>query len=135
MDRESQKHTSPEKDSQESPPFYSEPTATHDGKGGGVAEAADLYGDLATAESYGYVARGYDAILFWLISSIDGEFPGSNLAISNLLPWGEPLAPVSSWALDELSHRRGRCPSCWVTPSPVLQFSPWYVIGLLVDRG
>jgi hypothetical protein len=62
MDPESHKNTFPEKDSHESPPFYSEPTATYDSKGNGVAEAADLYGDLATAESYGYVARGYDAI-------------------------------------------------------------------------
>ena len=27
-------------------------------KGNGVGEAADVYGDLATAEQYGYVERG-----------------------------------------------------------------------------
>jgi amino acid transporter len=28
-------------------------------KGNGIGEAADIYGDLATAEEYGYVERGY----------------------------------------------------------------------------
>lgn len=28
-------------------------------KGNGIGEAADLYGDLATAEEFGYVERGY----------------------------------------------------------------------------
>jgi hypothetical protein len=32
---------------------------SHMGKGGALAEAADLYGDIDTAEQYGYVQRGY----------------------------------------------------------------------------
>ena len=28
----------------------------------GISEGADLYGDISTAEGYGYVSRGYDAM-------------------------------------------------------------------------
>ncbi len=36
-----------------------DPTRVVEEFGIGVGEAADMYGDLATAEDYGYVTRGY----------------------------------------------------------------------------
>jgi hypothetical protein len=57
MDQEFHGDALPEKYGQETPPSYSHPRAK-----GGISEGAELYGDLATAESYGYVARGYDAM-------------------------------------------------------------------------
>jgi len=39
-------------------------------KGAATGEAADLYGDLQTAEEYGYVERGYalrfSSLVFWV---------------------------------------------------------------------
>jgi hypothetical protein len=32
-------------------------------KGNNIGEAADIYGDIQTAEEYGYVSRGYASIL------------------------------------------------------------------------
>lgn len=49
---------SPESYSGESPP-YEDPARITEEKGVRIGEAADLYGDLATAEDYGYVTRGY----------------------------------------------------------------------------
>jgi amino acid transporter len=58
MDHESHGDSLPEKYGQETPPTYSQPHAIHGNAKGGISEGAELYGDLATAESYGYVARG-----------------------------------------------------------------------------
>jgi amino acid transporter len=41
----------------EAPP-YDDPTRIVEDKGIRMGEAADMYGDLDTAEEYGYVARG-----------------------------------------------------------------------------
>lgn len=46
-----------EKYSNESPPFE-DPSRVVETKGIRIGEAADMYGDLATAEDYGYVTRG-----------------------------------------------------------------------------
>ena len=46
-----------ERYSQESPP-YDDPTRIVEDKGIRMGEAADMYGDLETAEDYGYVTRG-----------------------------------------------------------------------------
>lgn len=46
-----------EKYSNESPP-YDDPSRIVETKGVRIDEAADMYGDLATAEDYGYVTRG-----------------------------------------------------------------------------
>lgn len=42
-------------------PQYGDHSIKHvvQNKGAATGEAADLYGDLATAEQYGYVERGY----------------------------------------------------------------------------
>ena len=45
--------------SNDSPPFENTAQRIVDDKGMRMGEAADLYGDLATAEEYGYVSRGY----------------------------------------------------------------------------
>ena len=50
--------TPAEKLSNESPP-YDDMARVVDEKGVRIGEAADMYGDLATAEEYGYVSRGY----------------------------------------------------------------------------
>ena len=50
--------TPAEKYSAESPP-YDDMARVVDEKGVRIGEAADMYGDLATAEEYGYVTRGY----------------------------------------------------------------------------
>ena len=47
-----------EKYSNESPPL-DDATRVVDEKGIRIGEAADLYGDLASAEEFGYVSRGY----------------------------------------------------------------------------
>lgn len=47
------------------------PTTSHhfvdangqESKDGRIAEAADVYGNIATAEEYGYVKRGYAALM------------------------------------------------------------------------
>ena len=57
-----EKNLAPEKSSQDTPPIYAQGVGHHENKIG-ISEGADLYGDVATAEDYGYVARGYDAIL------------------------------------------------------------------------
>lgn len=41
----------------------------------GISEGADLYGDISTAEGYGYVTRGYDAIGNHIRPTADGERP------------------------------------------------------------
>lgn len=46
-----------EKYSNESPPLH-DPTRLVEEKGIRIGEAVDLYGDLASAEEYGYVSRG-----------------------------------------------------------------------------
>ena len=46
-----------EKLSNESP-LYDDMARVVDDKGVRIGEAADMYGDLATAEEYGYVSRG-----------------------------------------------------------------------------
>ena len=48
-----------EKYSDESPPMRADdPSRVVEEKGIRIGEAADMYGDLATAEEYGYVSRG-----------------------------------------------------------------------------
>lgn len=42
----------------EAPP-YDEPSRIIDDKGMKMGEAADVYGDIQTAEDFGYVSRGY----------------------------------------------------------------------------
>lgn len=39
-------------------PSYDDPANVVETKGVRIGEAADMYGDLATAEDYGYVTRG-----------------------------------------------------------------------------
>lgn len=46
-----------EKYSNESPPL-GDPSRIVEEKGIRIGEAADMYGDLASAEEYGYVSRG-----------------------------------------------------------------------------
>ena len=48
-----------EKYSNESPPPMDDATKIVEEKGIRIGEAADMYGDLASAEEYGYVSRGY----------------------------------------------------------------------------
>ena len=57
MEKGSDNNPSPDKESNDSPPFYDRSGApvVHDGR---IGEATDMYGDIATAEDYGYVARG-----------------------------------------------------------------------------
>ena len=50
-------HSPGGKYSNESPPFE-DPASVVKTKGGRIGEAADMYGDVATAEDYGYVTRG-----------------------------------------------------------------------------
>ena len=59
MEHKEQYNIAPaEKFSGESPP-YDDMARVVDEKGVRIGEAADMYGDLATAEEYGYVSRGY----------------------------------------------------------------------------
>lgn len=61
MERDTEKepygHSPEGKYSNESPP-YEDPSSVVERKGGRIGEAADMYGDVATAEDYGYVTRG-----------------------------------------------------------------------------
>ncbi len=43
----------------DSPTRYVDPSHVIEEKGIAMGEAADIYGDIATAEDYGYVSRGY----------------------------------------------------------------------------
>ena len=40
-------------------PAYEDPAALTHEKGIKIGEAADIFGDVQTAEEYGYVSRGY----------------------------------------------------------------------------
>lgn len=55
---------SPQKYSNEAPPYDGNrdmtPAMINETKGMGIGEGADMYGDVATAEDYGYVTRGYE---------------------------------------------------------------------------
>lgn len=42
----------------DSPTGYVDPSQIVDEKGIAMGEAVDIYGDIATAEDYGYVTRG-----------------------------------------------------------------------------
>lgn len=56
---EKEPYRSPEGEySNESPPIYDDPAGVVETKGTRIGEAADMYGDVATAEDYGYVTRG-----------------------------------------------------------------------------
>lgn len=57
MENEPYGNSPGEKYSNESPPS-DDPARVVETKGIRVGEAADMYGDLATAEDYGYVTRG-----------------------------------------------------------------------------
>ena len=75
MSEESQRHGSPENGGQEKgTPLYSQPQPGPGNKIG-ISEGADLYGDIATAEGYGYVTRGYDAIGGPIRPIADREWP------------------------------------------------------------
>jgi hypothetical protein len=54
----------------EAPPYDNNAERIIEDKGLRMGEAADVYGDVATAEEYGYVSRGYGASF---ISRIDRE--------------------------------------------------------------
>lgn len=58
MDKEQYNISPAGKYSNESPP-YDDMARVVDEKGIRMGEAADMYGDLATAEEFGYVTRGY----------------------------------------------------------------------------
>lgn len=47
-----------EKYSNDDSPPYDDPAQVVESKGVRIGEAADMYGDIATAEDYGYVTRG-----------------------------------------------------------------------------
>ena len=64
MDPEEQSNDSPEKFNKEAR-----------GNKIGISEGADLYGDISTAEGYGYVSRGYDAIRDQVRPIADGDLP------------------------------------------------------------
>lgn len=55
MEKEPYTTAATDKYSNESPP-YDDPSRV--AKGGPIGEAADMYGDVATADEYGYVHRG-----------------------------------------------------------------------------
>ena len=57
MENEKYLNVSGVKYSNESPP-YDDPARIVEAKGVRIGEAADLYGDIGTAEDYGYVTRG-----------------------------------------------------------------------------
>jgi hypothetical protein len=40
-------------------------------KGNNIGEAADIYGDVQTAEEYGYVSRGYASILIEQLKALN----------------------------------------------------------------
>lgn len=58
MEKEGYAGGSPEKYSNETPP-YEDPARITEEKSVRIREPVDLYGNLATAEDYGYVTRGY----------------------------------------------------------------------------
>ena len=60
MEKEAYSVNPTEKYSNESPPYgHDDPTRIVEEKGIRLGEAADMYGDLGSAEEYGYVTRGY----------------------------------------------------------------------------
>lgn len=74
MSKDAEQHSPPEKSSQDSHPLYPQTQARPTNEIG-ISEGADLYGDLTTAEGYGYVTRGYDAVPHRRRPTADGERP------------------------------------------------------------
>lgn len=75
----------------EAPP-YDEPSRTVEDKGNRMGEAADMYGDLDTAEEYGYVSRGLKSrhIQFIALGGTIGT--GLFLGIGRALTQAGPLS-------------------------------------------
>lgn len=64
MEKETYVGDSPQKYSNDAPPYDGNgdltPAMINETKGREIGEGADMYGDVATAEDYGYVTRGYE---------------------------------------------------------------------------
>jgi amino acid transporter len=75
----------------EAPP-YDDPSRIVEDKGGRMGEAADMYGDLDTAEEYGYVTRGLKSrhIQFIALGGTIGT--GLFLGIGRALTQAGPLS-------------------------------------------
>ena len=89
--------------------------------GMGIGEAADMYGDLETAEDYGYVTRGYvnGRPNGKAVSRRLTNLTGSSRDISNSSPWEEPLELVCSWVSVVPSPKPAHSVCCLAIPSLV----------------
>jgi hypothetical protein len=104
---------------------YVDPATGIETKAGRIEEAAGLYGNIETAEQYGYVTRGYvlRKLHYWMYFNTYHSIASSR-DTSNSSPSVELLVPVSSSVLAVLSHVLALFPSCLGIPSLVLPSSP-----------
>lgn len=99
-----------------SPTDYADPGRTVQEKGIGMGDAIDIYGDLATAENYGYVSRGYfgkDSYRPRFSTDFD---TASNRGIFNSSLSVAPSVPVFSSASVVPSPKPALSHSFWGTP-------------------
>lgn len=96
-------------------PDYEEINKQEARRGSKVNEATDMYGDVATAEEYGYVSRGYVQFNSTVRKSVPDDYPVSSRVTFNLSLLVVLLEPVSSWVSAVLSPTLARSPSSSAT--------------------
>jgi len=119
----------------EAPP-YDDPTRVVEDKGIRMGEAADMYGDLDTAEEYGYVARGLKSrhIQFIALGGTIGT--GLFLGIGRALTGAGPLSILLGYtftgiAVYGMMQSLGEMATWLPLPGAIPQFCARYVDGAL----
>jgi amino acid transporter len=105
------------------PETYVEPVSGVESKSSALNKAGEIYGNIQTAEGYGYVTRGHVSEPVPELETVADTFAGSNHGISNLLPLVARLVLAYSWVSDLLSLALVPCPCSWGTPSQALPSS------------
>ncbi|MCJ1254926.1 hypothetical protein MMC24_002742 [Lignoscripta atroalba] len=114
------------------PPKYNDPASIVEGKGIRVGEAADMYGDIGTAEEYGYVSRGLKSrhIQFIALGGTIGT--GLFLGIGRALTQAGPLSLLLGYtftgvAIFAMMQSLGEMATWLPLPGAIPQFCARYV--------
>ncbi|MCJ1426699.1 hypothetical protein MMC29_004602 [Sticta canariensis] len=131
MEKEPYGHSPEGKYSNESPPFE-DPAAVVETKGGRIGEAADMYGNVATAEDYGYVTRGLKSrhIQFIALGGTIGT--GLFLGIGKAFTQAGPLSLLLGYtftgiAIFAMMQSLGEMATWLPLPGAIPQFCARYV--------
>jgi len=100
----------------DSPTGSADPSRIVQEKGIAMGEAADMYGDLTTAEDYGYVSRGYVEQESYISRSNPDSATASNRGTFNSSLSVAPSVPGFSLVSVVPSPKPARYRSFWATP-------------------